>query len=327
MASIEQYWYRRSPLHFLLYPLSLVFRALVFLRRSAYRCGMLQQTHIDVPVIVVGNITVGGTGKTPLTIALTRQLIARGQHPLIVSRGHAGSALIPRAVDSDDSATEVGDEPRLMAQRNLCPIWIGKNRAAAAQAALAANPECDVIVCDDGLQHYRLARDFEIAVVDGIRRFGNGWTLPAGPLREPLSRLNSVNAVVCNGGKPSAREYAMTLQGSIFHNLRNPEQTRKAENFSSLKCHAIAGIGHPQRFFDHLATLGITCITHPFPDHHPFRAEDLDFAECDALLLTEKDAVKCDAFADERYWVLRVDAQIDPALIDDLMRKISPHGR
>lgn len=327
MASIEQYWYRRSPLHILLYPLSLVFRALVFFRRSAYRIGLLQQIHIGVPIIVVGNITVGGTGKTPLTLALTQQLIERDRHPLIVSRGHAGNAHTPRAIDPNGSAMEFGDEPRLMAQRNLCPVWIGKNRAAAVQAALAAHPESDVIICDDGLQHYRLARDFEIAVVDGNRRFGNGWMLPAGPLREPVSRLNSVNAVVCNGGQPSAGEYAMTLHGNVFQNLCNPEHTRNAANFSGLKCHAVAGIGHPQRFFDHLTALGITCITHPFPDHHPFRMEELDFAECDVLLLTEKDAVKCSAFADERYWVLRVDAQVDPALIDDLMRKISPHGR
>lgn len=327
MASIEQYWYRRGLPHLLLYPLSLLFRALVFVRRTAYRIGLLKQISIGVPVVVVGNITVGGTGKTPLTLALAKHLIERGRYPLILSRGHAGAARISRAVLPSDNPQEAGDEPLLMAQRQLCPVWIGKDRAAAAQAALKAQPECDVILCDDGLQHYRLARDFEIAVVDGNRRFGNGWLLPAGPLREPVSRLKQVEAIVCNGSNPEPGEYVMQLQSSRFQNLRKPEIFRDAADFNGLKCHGAAGIGHPQRFFAHLAALGIRCIQHPFPDHHPFNRSDLDFAECDALLLTEKDAVKCSAFADEKYWVLRVDARVDPALIDDLMRKISPHGR
>jgi len=327
MAAIEQYWYRRSLLHLLLYPLSLLFRALVWLRRSAYRTGLLQSIRVGVPVVVVGNISVGGTGKTPLTLALAQHLIERGRHPLIISRGHGAAADAPRAVDPADRAQNVGDEPLLMAQRKLCPVWIGKGRAAAAQAALAAHPECDVILCDDGLQHYRLARDFEIAVIDGNRRFGNGWLMPAGPLREPVSRLHSVDAIVCNGGRAAANEFAMTLHGDVFRNLHDPEKTRSAKDFSGLRCHAAAGIGDPARFFRHLAALGLHCVTHPFPDHHVFQPAELGFAECDALLLTEKDAVKCSAFADEKYWALRVDARIDPALIDDLMRKISPHGR
>jgi tetraacyldisaccharide 4'-kinase len=327
MAAIEQYWYRCSPLHLLLYPLSLLFRTLVWLRRTAYRIGLLRATRLNVPVVVVGNISVGGTGKTPLTLALAQQLIERGRYPLIVSRGHGAATAAPCEVTPESTAQTVGDEPLLMAQRKLCPVWIGKDRAAAAQAGLAAHPECDVILCDDGLQHYRLARDFEIAVVDGNRRYGNGWLIPAGPLREPISRLHSVDTIVCNGGKATAGETAMTLHGDVFRNLRNPENTRPAAAFSTLKCHAAAGIGDPARFFRHLTTLGLHCVTHPFPDHHIFEPAELDFAECDALLLTEKDAVKCNAFADEKYWALRVDARVDPALIDDLMRKISPHGR
>ena len=327
MAAIEQYWYRRSPLHLLLYPLSLLFHALVWLRRTAYRIGLLRVTHLGVPVVVIGNISVGGTGKTPLTLALAQHLIELGWHPLIVSRGHGAAAETPRAVTPESQAQTVGDEPLLMAQRKLCPVWIGANRVAAAQSALNAHPECDVILCDDGLQHYRLARDFEIAVIDGNRRFGNGWLMPAGPLREPLSRLHNVDAIVCNGCKAAAGELAMTLHGDVFRNLRDPENIQPAAAFSGLRCHAAAGIGDPTRFFRHLAALGLRCTTHPFPDHHVFQPAELDFAECDALLLTEKDAVKCSAFADEKYWALRVDARIDPALIDDLMRKISPHGR
>ena len=208
----------------------------------------------------------------------------------------------------------------------LCPVWREKNRAAAAQAALQANPQCDVVLCDDGLQHYRLRRDVEIAVIDGARGFGNGFMLPAGPLREPVSRLQTVDAVVVNGGEASTGQYAMYLSGEIFYNLLVPGKTATAAELRKLRCHAVAGIGHPQRYFRHLAALGLNIVEHAFPDHHPYRAADLSFADCDALLLTEKDAVKCSAFADERYWVLRVEARIDPALTDHILRKIAHHG-
>ncbi|OGT03813.1 MAG: tetraacyldisaccharide 4'-kinase, partial [Gallionellales bacterium RBG_16_57_15] len=247
-------------------------------------------------------------------------------HPLIVSRGHGGSAQQPQRVTPDNDVRQVGDEPLLMARRNLCPVWIGKDRATSAQAALQANPQCDVVLCDDGLQHYRLRRDVEIAVIDGARGFGNGFMLPAGPLREPVSRLQTVDAVVVNGGEASTGQYAMYLSGEIFYNLLVPGKTATAAELRKLRCHAVAGIGHPQRYFRHLAALGLNIVEHAFPDHHPYRAADLSFADCDALLLTEKDAVKCSAFADERYWVLRVEAQIDPALTDHILRKIAHHG-
>jgi len=323
---LERHWYRITPLHLILFPLSLLFRALVALRRILYSIRMLPSYKLPVPVIVVGNISVGGTGKTPLTLALAQQLVERGRHPLIVSRGYGGAAQRPQQVDADGDAQQVGDEPLLMARRKLCPVWIGKDRAAAAQAALHAHPQCDVVLCDDGLQHYRMQRDVEVAVVDGERRFGNGFMLPAGPLREPAARLQNVDAVVANGGEPSADQYAMRLSGEIFYNLLEPGKTAAAEHFRLLNNHAVAGIGHPQRFFSHLQSLGIPCTPHAFPDHHPYSRADLAFADCGAILLTEKDAVKCAAFADARYWVLRVDAQIDPALVDHILRKIEPHG-
>jgi tetraacyldisaccharide 4'-kinase len=177
------------------------------------------------------------------------------------------------------------------------------------------------------LQHYRLQRDVEVAVIDGARGFGNGWLLPAGPLREPVSRLQSVDAVVVNGGETSTGQYAMHLSGEIFHNLLDPGKTVTADHFRALNNHAVAGIGHPQRYFQHLHTLGIPFTPHAFPDHHPYRETDLSFADCDAILLTEKDAVKCTAFADERFWVLRVEAQIDSTLLDHILRKIESHGR
>ena len=326
MYWLQYHWYRITPLHLLLLPISLLFRALAILRRTLYLGHILTSKKLAAPVIVIGNISAGGTGKTPLTLALAQQLIRRGLHPLIVSRGHGGSAQQPQRVTTDSDVRQAGDEPLLMARRNLCPVWIGKDRAAAAQTALQANPQCDVVLCDDGLQHYRLQRDMEIAVIDGARGFGNGFMLPAGPLREPVSRLRTVDAVVVNDGDASTGRYAMRLSGEIFHNLLTPGRIATAAELGKLRCHAVAGIGHPQRYFRHLQSLGISFTPHAFPDHHPYCAADLSFADCDAVLLTEKDAVKCGAFADERYWVLRVEAQIDPALIDHILRKIAHHG-
>ena len=356
MSGLERHWYRLTPLHLILIPASLLFGLLAALRRTLYRTGLLHSERLPVPVIVVGNIGVGGTGKTPLTLALAQQLIAQGRHPLIVSRGHGGDSVQPRAVMPGSAPAQVGDEPLLMARRGICPVWIGKDRAAAARAGLQAHPQCDLVLCDDGLQHYRLQRDVEIAVIDGARGFGNGWLLPAGPLREPVSRLRSVDAVVVNrqarpplpnplpqageGANESLREFlfdgggnvdpgrfAMQLEGASFQNLSDQARTATAADFATSKNHAVAGIGDPRRYFRHLESLGIRFTPHPFPDHHPYRAEDLAFDDCDAILLTEKDAVKCAAFADARYWMLRVEARIDPALIAHLLRKIAPHGR
>jgi len=323
---LQRYWYRITPLHLVLYPLSLLFRPLAALRRLLYRTGLLQSVRLPVPVVVIGNITVGGTGKTPLTLALAQQLAERGRHPLIVSRGYGGACADPRPVTPDSDARQAGDEPLLMARRNVCPVWVGRDRAATAQAALHSHPRCDVVLCDDGLQHYRLRRDVEIAVVDGVRGFGNGLMLPAGPLREPVARLRTVDAVVVNGGEAAAGQYAMSLNGTVFHNLLDHAHTVTAVHFHALRNHAVAGIGDPQRYFRHLAAMGIPFTPHPFPDHHPYLASDLAFGDCDAILLTEKDAVKCAAFADARFWVLRVDAQIAPDLTESLLRKIASHG-
>ncbi|MBI5007127.1 MAG: tetraacyldisaccharide 4'-kinase [Nitrosomonadales bacterium] len=327
MERLQHHWYRISPLHLLLYPISLVFRALAAMRRALYYSGLLASVKLPVPVVIVGNISVGGTGKTPLTLWLAQQLIDNGLHPGIVSRGYTRDrkqGKTPRRVSTDDSAEEVGDEPLLMAQRALCPVWIGRDRPAAAQALLDAHPECDIILSDDGLQHYRLQRDAEIAVVDGVRRFGNGLLLPAGPLREPLSRLRKVDAVVVNGGAPHAREFAMCLAGTRFYNLLNPEIVVAPDAFAKQRLHVIAGIGHPQRFFGHLEHLGLNAQQHPFPDHHHYVATDIDFADADAVLMTEKDAVKCAAFATEKCWVLRVDAQVSPALTQLILEKVTP---
>jgi tetraacyldisaccharide 4'-kinase len=328
MERLQLHWYRISPLHLLLYPLSLIFRLLVALRRALFRAGLLASVKLPVPVIVVGNITVGGTGKTPLTLWLARQLIEAGWHPGIISRGYRSAGdTTAREVSRDDSANTVGDEPLLMARRALCPVWVGHDRPAVALALLKAHPECDILISDDGLQHYRLQRDVEIAVIDGMRRFGNGLLLPAGPLREPLSRLRETDAVVFNGGTSDATEgIPMSLHGTQFRNLLDPTLTRSAADFDGLKVHAIAGIGHPQRFFRHLQQLGLQPVAHAFPDHHRYTGDELSPVDADAVLMTEKDAVKCAAFATARHWVLQVDAQVAPPLFNLITEKLS-HGR
>ena len=339
MHWLERQWYRITPLHLLLLPISFIFRLLASLRRTLYRKGILYGDKLPVPVIVVGNITVGGSGKTPLTLWLAQQLIDEGLHPGIISRGFtkgtqaprrigsSGNATdVPQAVNSSSSPDEVGDEALLMAQRGLCPVWVGRDRAAAGRALLQAHPECDVLLSDDGMQHYRLRRDVEIAVVDGVRRFGNGFLLPAGPLREPQSRLDEADAVVINGGAAVGREYRMQLEGAVFRNLLDPGAVKRAPDFHAMKLHAIAGIGHPQRFFEHLRNLGLAVQAHPFPDHHRYTPADLNYADADALLMTEKDAVKCAAFANERCWALRVEARLDPALTHHILERIAHNG-
>lgn len=317
-------WYspRPTPIAVLLWPLSLIFRAGVALRRTLYRVGILSPARLPVPVVVVGNITVGGSGKTPLVVALARALALRGFHPGIVSRGYGRNldGDPPIAVVVDDDPTRVGDEPLLLARRGY-PVVVARDRVAAVRELLARNPACDVILADDGLQHYRLPRRFEIAVVDAARALGNGWQLPAGPLREPESRLDEVDAVVTlrdgsGGVTPSTeREFTMTLTPETFARVGDPRVTRPVSSFAGAGVHAVAGIGNPARFFRQLEAMGISATTHAFPDHHRFRPADFAFADARSIVMTEKDAVKCEAFADERYWYLPVEARVDDVLV------------
>ncbi len=326
MHRLQQYWYRTTPLHLALLPVSFIFRLLANMRRMLYRSGILRGEKLPVPVIVVGNITVGGNGKTPLTLWLAQQLLDNGWHPGIISRGYGSKASSPQAVHPSSNPDAAGDEAVLMAQRKLCPVWVGRDRVAAARSLLRAHPECDILLSDDGLQHYRLRRDVEIAVVDGVRRFGNGFLLPAGPLRELPSRLAEADAVVINGGTPAAGEYAMQLHGARFYNLLNPSIPAYAADFHGQHLHAIAGIGNPQRFFAHLNHLGLVVQAHPFPDHYRYTPGDLAYANADAILMTEKDAVKCATFATKKCWVLRVDAQVNPSLTQHILERIAPNG-
>ncbi|SDH32657.1 tetraacyldisaccharide 4'-kinase [Propionivibrio dicarboxylicus] len=328
-------WYQRRPAAVLwpLLPLSWLFRALAALRRGLYRIGVLRAQRLAVPVIVVGNLTVGGSGKTPLVLWLVDALRARGLQPGIISRGYGGSGEGVRCVDPDAPAGDVGDEPLLLARRSRAPVFVGRDRVAAGAALLAACPACDVIIADDGLQHYRLARDAEIVVFDG-RAAGNRLALPAGPLREPLARLRSVTAVVWNSAPAEARfavpvpAFSMRLESASFHALGDPSQRCTAEAFRGRRLFALAGIGDPSRFFAQLAALGLSVEPRAFPDHHAYTAEDLAFARDGVLLMTEKDAVKCAALCVPDAWVLPVTAHLDAApdgrsLPDHILEKLN----
>jgi tetraacyldisaccharide 4'-kinase len=319
---IEQQWVRISWWHILLIPISWLFWLLSSIRRLAYRLGILKSYRIPVPVIVVGNISIGGTGKTPLVIWLVEQLRQAGFSPGIVSRGYGSRHQLPVEVAKDSAATAVGDEPVLLARRAHCPLWVGADRVAAQQALLHAHPECDVIISDDGLQHYRMQRDIELVVVDAERMFGNNLLIPAGPLREPVSRLSEVDAVIYNGKLGNASGFAMSLSADTIHHLQDPGKTRNVESLHGKTVHAVAGIGNPRRFFQQLRNMQLSIEEHAFADHHDFQPEDLAFAKDDVVLMTEKDAVKCAAFAQENWWYLPVDAVVDKALAEYIIKKL-----
>jgi tetraacyldisaccharide 4'-kinase len=296
------------------------------LRRALYRAGWLRTTHFPVPVVVVGNVTVGGTGKTPLVRALALALRANGRHPGIVSRGHGGRVSGVRLVAPGDDAALVGDEPLLLAAD--APVAVGVDRVAAARALLGEHPEVDVIVSDDGLQHYALGRNAEVVVIDAQRRFGNGCLLPAGPLREPAARALRADARVYAGPSNDAAladgDSVMRLEPLSWRPLVEGVAVPDLAALPPHSVHAVAGIAHPQRFFDTLAGLGIRAVTHAFADHHAFTRADLAFPEARAILMTEKDAVKCRRIADEGMFWLPVRAVIDPALVARIEDRI--HG-
>jgi len=360
----------------LLSPLSWVFGALVAVRASLYRRGWIRRFTLPTPVIVVGNITVGGTGKTPFVLALARALSARGFRPGVISRGYGGEARGVVCVDANSDVRDVGDEAALIARAGV-PMAVGRDRVAAGRALLAAHPEIDVLVSDDGLQHDRLARTLEIALLDGERQLGNGLLLPAGPLREPPQRLARVSAVVLTAmgespslpslspcpspaesgrgeafpsslpcGREVGREgregwggdgvlvhpspptplpqgergavpvFRQTLKAEVWRSVTKPDEQRAMDFFVKEEgVHAVAGIGHPERFFAMLRRLGIRAVTHPFADHHRFTAADLALPEARWILMTEKDAVKCATMADERCWYLPIAGTIAPALL------------
>jgi tetraacyldisaccharide 4'-kinase len=271
---------------------------------------------------VVGNITVGGTGKTPCVIWVVNQLKARDFRVGILSRGYRGrSSVWPRLVDPRSDPNEVGDEPVLLALATGCPVAVGPDRVAAGRMLLAERP-VDILVSDDGLQHYALHRDLEIAVVDGSRGLGNGACLPAGPLREPAQRLESVDAVIVNGGSwGDTTVFRAALRPRRVYRLTGADE-RKLDDFRGTLVHAVAGIGNPERFFELLKSAQIRVIPHAFPDHARYSRSDFDFGDSHPILMTEKDAVKCRAFADDRLWTVAVMMEFSGDAGDRLMRRL-----
>ncbi|MDZ7278887.1 tetraacyldisaccharide 4'-kinase [Pantoea eucrina] len=329
---IERIWSGRSPLWLLLWPLSLLYGAVAGLIRLSYQRGWRKSWRAPVPVIVTGNLTAGGNGKTPVVIWLVETLQQRGFRVGVVSRGYGGKAAhYPLLVTPETPTQQAGDEPVLIAQRTHAPVAVAPVRRAAVEALLAAH-DLDAIVTDDGLQHYALQRDREIVVIDGVRRFGNGWWLPAGPMRERAARLSSVNAVIVNGGHAQAHEIAMTLTPGAAINLH----TGVALPLTQLPAIvAMAGIGHPPRFFNTLKQQGVTPVAEvAFADHHAYSEKELVQLTQDdqCLVMTEKDAVKCRHFSRPHWWYVPVEAHLTgaplAALLDDLTQlcaKARPH--
>jgi tetraacyldisaccharide 4'-kinase len=338
-TTLTRNWLRRGPLACALWPVSLVFGALSGLRAAMFRAGWLKSSRLPVPVVVVGNIYIGGTGKTPLTIWLVQALQAAGMKPGVISRGHGSSADGAREVGAASTPAQVGDEPLLIKQRTGCPVMVGRDRAATGRALLAAHPEVDILLTDDGLQHYALQRDIEIILFDG-RGAGNGWLLPAGPLREPVSRRRDFTvintprldaglaaAVGAHRGAPAPIQ--MVLAGDHAEQLRDRGVRRTlaelADSGAGLRIAAAAGIGNPARFFGMLKAAGLRITELPLPDHHDFQDRPFAALDADLILMTEKDAVKCAQIEelrdDPRLWVVPVTARIDSALADQIVEK------
>lgn len=302
---LEKAWYGKTGLTLVLRPLSWIFIALVTLRRAIYRAGLKKPVKLRVPVIVVGNLTVGGTGKTPLVIWLVNFLKSAGYKPGVISRGYGGKARNwPQQVRPDADPAMVGDEAVVISRRTGIPMAVGPTRVTDGQALLQ-HADVDVIVSDDGLQHYALDRDIEIVVIDGVRRFGNGFCLPAGPLRERVSRLDAVDCRVTNGVAAQG-EYSMRYRADHVVNLLSNEARPLAE-FKGMSVNALAGIGNPDSFFNFLRAAGIRLQARAYPDHYHYQPADLAFADDGIVFMTEKDAVKCERFARENWWYIQLE--------------------
>jgi len=306
--------------NYLLLPISGIFYVLSAFRRFFYRVGLLTITRFNVPVVVVGNITVGGSGKTPIVIALANHFRQQGKQVGVVSRGYGGShqqgSLL---VDQNTEPQLSGDEPLLIAIQSQVPVMVNADRAQAAKDLIIEH-KVDLVISDDGLQHYAMGRKVEIAVVDGERRFGNGFFLPAGPLRESPSRLKTMDFVINNGAQ-HAGEITSTLKQIKFVNVTTDEE-QALDFFNDQTCHGVAGIGHPQRFFDTLTSLGIKVESHAFADHHAFTQKDLKFDANHPILMTAKDCVKCRKFATDQMWYLQVEAELGDDFLIKLTNKL-----
>lgn len=319
---LQRVWYDGEPVPFWLSALVPVYRALRAMHLAAYRFGFRRSVRVDAPVVMVGNLTAGGSGKTPLVIALVDALRARGLQPGVVSRGYGGSQRSAIVLDDVLDPCRYGDEPSLVRRRSGALVAVGRNRARAA--ALLVRRGATVVIADDGLQNPSLARDIEICVIDGQRRFGNERLLPAGPLREPLDRLARIDFRVCNGARAEAGEIPMRLVGEMAVAVAGTARARPISSFAKQRVHAIAAIGNPARFFAGLQARGLDVLAHPFPDHHAFVAGDLQFGDGLPVLMTEKDAIKCVGIAGEDVWCIPISAELPATFIDALLARLRP---
>lgn len=324
-------WLRRGWFAYLAWPVAQLFGVIIKLRTFLYQTGWLSQQKLTVPVIVVGNIFVGGTGKTPFTLWLLAQLKKAGYKPGVISRGYGRQQGAPCVVVADAQASQVGDEPILVAQQSACPVVVGRNRVDAGRLLLANFPDVNVIIADDGMQHLALARDVEIMLFDA-RGVGNGWLLPAGPLREPVTRQRDITVANLNAGETispalPADTVRMQLTGTCAQRLLDADQTCELSVLDAgLKIVAAAGIGHPERFFAMLRQQGLRCASLPLPDHFDYSSNPFKNLTADMILITEKDAVKCrqskEIAADKRIWVVAVEAEMDAGVMEKILKKL-----
>ncbi len=327
---LERRWYGSTPPNLVLRALAVLFERVATARRRRFLAALAaghgapgqEPQRAAVPVVLVGNLAVGGAGKTPLVIALVEALRARGYRPGVISRGYGRRTDDARRVPPDATAAMVGDEPVLIARRTGVPVAVAARRIEAARLLTAAG-EVDVLIGDDGLQHYALARDIEVLVIDGARRYGNGRLLPAGPLREPLARAAACDFIVCNGGTPQAGEIPMLLKLLQAMPL-DGAPPRSLATWAGRRVHAVAGMGNPQRFFEMLRGLGLELEPHAFADHHAYVAADLEFGDATPVLMTEKDAVKCRDFARPHWYAVPVEAVLPENFFDAVAARLAP---
>ncbi len=315
-AGLQRHWNRIDALTLLLLPLSICYGLIISIRALLYKLGVFRVRHWNVPILVVGNLTVGGSGKTPLVIELARGLRARGWRPGVVSRGYGGISKGPTTVTAATDPFLVGDEPVLIAREAQVPVVVARKRAKAVDRLLQET-EVNLVIADDGLQHLALGRVVEIAVIDGVTGHGNGLLLPAGPLREPLRRLERVDIRVRRGGQPEEGEYPMSINPSLARNLVSGQEVELVE-FSGVPLVAVAGIHQPERFFSTLRNLGLEIQEKGFSDHHAFQASDIPQAPERPVLMTAKDAVKCEPFAQENWWAVKQVVTIPQELLSNL---------
>jgi tetraacyldisaccharide 4'-kinase len=322
MNRLERYWYDNPRpslfgLGYVLLFLSWIFGRGVNFRRWCFQKKIFSSKDNALPVIVIGNITVGGTGKTPLLLALIHLLEQQGHRPGVVSRGYGGKARGTTWVSYDSAPNEVGDEPAMLVRRKDLPFVVDKNRSRAVEA-IFSETSCNIVLSDDGLQHYRLARDLEIAVVDQSREHGNGKMLPLGPLREPVSRLQECGIIAINGD----RKKGFHIEPHHFYPLGKPQKQMPLSEFKGKMVHAVVGVGHPARFFKTLTGLGVIVMKHVFSDHHRYQEKELNFDDDYPVVMTEKDAVKCESFASKNVWVLSVNAVLSSAFQTKFLEKV-----